>query len=70
MATAPAAHGVGCVAPVLQLCPGQHASHSSVLRASVRLVHRPDGHGSAAADALAQYEPASHATHAVLPVSG
>ena len=69
LATLPAAHGVGCVAPVPQLCPGQHASHSSALRASVRLVHRPDGHGSAAADALAQYEPASQGSHIVCPAS-
>ena len=54
LATLPATHGVGCVAPVLQLCPGQHASQPSALCTSVRFVHRPDGHGSAAADALVQ----------------
>ena len=68
-ATLPAAHGAGWVAPVLQLCPAQQASHSSAPPTSVRLVHRPDGHGSAAADALAQYEPASHGSHAVCPAS-
>ena len=70
LATLPAAHGVGCVAPVLQLWPGQHAAQSSALRASVRLVHRPDGHGSAAADALAQYAPSSHSMHPVAPAPG
>merc|ERR1711995_180132 len=36
----------------------------------MRLVHRPDGHGSAAADALAQYEPSSHTMHTMAPASG
>ena len=29
LATLPAPHGVGCVAPVPQLCPGQHSVHWS-----------------------------------------
>ena len=63
----PRLHGIGCVAPVLQLLPGGQCLQPASEVSPKDDEKRPDGHGSAADAPSTQYEAASHATHAVLP---
>ena len=66
-ATVPAAHAVCSVLPVGLKCPGAVGLHSAALVRLVKLEKLPSSHGRGAAEPSLQYEPASHATHAVAP---
>ena len=68
-AMVPAAHGVGTVLPVEHEWPALHAVQLSACHRSVPLEYEPDGHGSGADAPSAQYDPATHAAHAVLPLA-
>lgn len=68
LATLPAVHGMGSVAPVLHEWPGQHSSHCSSLCTPERLVQRPEGHGSGAAAPSAQYDPGTQAMQLLAPM--
>ena len=68
-AKVPAEHGVGATLPVEHEWPTGHAVQLSACHRSVPLEYEPDGHGSGADAPSAQYDPATHAKHAVLPLA-
>ena len=69
-ANEPGAHQPGSVEPVAHAAPAGHSTQSSwevIARESIVFWWRPEGHGSGAAAPSAQYEPAVHSSHVVLP---